>query len=328
MKIGEGDVQMQWLLTSLRVERWREALLWTWTVANMGTLGGSQDHWDNDTRRAIKNLFGFTENDDDVVKIEVHRGERWTLEPGRMQRVFRQAGWEAPKATEFLFSSMDGIMPPLLRSGEDPAQNDRCIIDLNRCFGLFWTREEDVLSSDMMKRLTFQYPECGDCMIMALVTASGTLGLNAFFPPKETTITAPELGPGDAYPKFLPPPHLPLTPTWHEADFSLANILSTTALPGEQVDIRQYCMRLLSRYLYLDAKSVSHFHMMKSAEHARRVFRMIQGDPKVSILGMNDDIESDYDEVRGLMNEWFEMRWPRKAVWERDWDPVKDRYND
>lgn len=122
-----------------------------------------------------------------------------------------------------------------------------------------------------MKRLTFQYPECGDCskslllshypiltitpVIMALVTASGTLGLNAFFPPKETTITAPELGPGDAYPKYLPPPHLPLTPTWHEADYSLPNILSTTALPGEQVDIRQYCMRLLSRYLYLDGES-------------------------------------------------------------------------
>lgn len=92
-------------------------------------------------------------------------------------------------------------------------------------------------------------------VIMALVTASGTLGLNAFFPPKETTITAPELGPGDAYPKYLPPPHLPLTPTWHEADYSLSNILSTTALPGEQVDIRQYCMRLLSRYLYLDGES-------------------------------------------------------------------------
>lgn len=153
------------------------------------------------------------------------------------------------------------------------------MIDLNRCFGVFWTREEDILSTDMMKRLTFQYPECGDCsksflhlsfhfhlhqsllkttlfhlVIMALVTASGTLGLNAFFPPKETTVTAPELAPGDGYPKFLPPPHLPLTPTWHEADFSLANILSTTALPGEQVDIRQYCMRLLSRYLYLDGK--------------------------------------------------------------------------
>lgn len=103
MKIGEGDVQMQWLLTSLRVERWREALLWTWIVANMGTISGSQDRWDDATRTAIKDLFGFTENDTDVVKIEVHRGERWTLEPGRMQKAFEQAGWEAPKATEFLF---------------------------------------------------------------------------------------------------------------------------------------------------------------------------------------------------------------------------------
>lgn len=55
---------------------------------------------------------------------------------------------------------------------------------------------------------------------------------------------------------------------------------------------------------------------------------MIQDNPRVSILGMNDDIESDYDEVKRLMNEWFEMRWPRKAVWEREWDPVKDRYID
>lgn len=106
MKIGEGDVQMQWLLTSLRVERWREALLWTWVVANMGTISGSQDRWDDATRTAIKDMFGFTENDNDVVKIEVHRGERWTLEPGRMQKAFEQAGWEAPKATEFLFCKL------------------------------------------------------------------------------------------------------------------------------------------------------------------------------------------------------------------------------
>lgn len=144
MKIGEGDVQMQWLLTSLRVERWREALLWTWVVANMGTISGSQDRWDDAARTAIKDMFGFTENDTDVVKIEVHRGDRWTLEPGRMQKVFEQAGWEAPKATEFLFckllllyltctccllmiASMDGTMPPLLKHGEDPAQNDRYV---------------------------------------------------------------------------------------------------------------------------------------------------------------------------------------------------------
>jgi len=108
---------------------------------------------------------------------------------------------------------------------------------------------------------------------MALVTASGPLGLSAFLPPKGTTyINRPPKG---AWPKYLPPPHLPMTPTWHEADFSLENVLSVTALPDEEVDLRQYTMRLLSRYLYLSgelthsesklmsARSHHHFHMLK-----------------------------------------------------------------
>jgi 3-O-alpha-D-mannopyranosyl-alpha-D-mannopyranose xylosylphosphotransferase len=108
---------------------------------------------------------------------------------------------------------------------------------------------------------------------MALVTASGPLGLSAFLPPKGTShINRPPQG---AWPKYLPPPHLPLTPTWHEADFSLENVLSITALPDEEVDLRQYTMRLLSRYQYLSgasgssglklnaARSHHHFHMLK-----------------------------------------------------------------
>jgi hypothetical protein len=89
---------------------------------------------------------------------------------------------------------------------------------------------------------------------MALVTASGPLGLSAFFPPAKTTFTNPPLGPRQPFPKYLPPPHLPLTPTWHEADFSLASVLSTTALPGEEVDLRLYTQRLLSRYIYMSGK--------------------------------------------------------------------------
>lgn len=64
--------------------------------------------------------------------------------------------------------------------------------------------------------------------------------------------------------------------------------------------------------------------MMKSAEHAGRVFGMIQSDPRVSILGLNDDIESEYDTVKTIMTGWFQYRWPRKAVWEKGWDPEKD----
>ncbi|WWC68199.1 uncharacterized protein I206_102122 [Kwoniella pini CBS 10737] len=335
MMLGEGDIQMQWLLTSLRVERWREALLWTYVVANLGTLGDSSDTWNDQARNELRDMFGLNENDDDVIKIEVHRGERWTLEPGRMSKVFEQVGWESPKATDFLFSSMDGHMPPILKSGMDPLTNDKCFLDLDRCFGSFWTREEDVPSADMFKRLTFQYPECGDCLIMALVTASGPLGLSAFFPPKGTNFENQE-GEDNKnkydnkhnnkhYSRYLPPPHLPLTPTWHEADFSLETIMSITSLPGEFVDLREFTMKLLSRYQYLSAKSVSHFHMLKSEEHANRVFKMIQENSKVSILGLNDDIEENYEKVKEIMQNWFELRWPKKAVWERDWDPIIDK---
>ena len=54
-------------------------------------------------------------------------------------------------------------MPPLLRPGTSPSKNEKCLIDLDRCFGSFWSRSSDIASSDMFTRLAFQYPDCGDC---------------------------------------------------------------------------------------------------------------------------------------------------------------------
>lgn len=175
LPIGEGNVQMQWLLTALRVERWREALLWTWIVGKVGTapqwqpgqtgqyLGGTVGIWGEEARAEIEELFGLNQEDTDVIKIEIHRGERWTLEEERMNSHFEGAGWEPPKATEFLFSSMDGHMPPILRPSQSPSTNDRCTFDLERCLGSFWSRQEDVTADDMFKRLAFANPSCGDC---------------------------------------------------------------------------------------------------------------------------------------------------------------------
>jgi 3-O-alpha-D-mannopyranosyl-alpha-D-mannopyranose xylosylphosphotransferase len=91
---------------------------------------------------------------------------------------------------------------------------------------------------------------------MALVTASGPLGLSAFFPPKEAVFVNAPLTTGTIYPRYMPPPHLPLTPTWHEADFSLDSVMLITALPDESVNLREYTMKLLSRYLYLSGEYV------------------------------------------------------------------------
>lgn len=172
---GEGSVQMQWLISSLRVERWREALLWTWAVAKVGTapqwqpeetgeiLGGTVGYWGAEARREIQDLFGLEDKDNDVIKIEIHKGERWTLEEDRMKSHFQGAGWEAPKATEFLFSSMDGHLPPIPKPSQARTANDRCTFDLERCLGSFWSRHDNVSADDMFKRLAFANPSCGDC---------------------------------------------------------------------------------------------------------------------------------------------------------------------
>ena len=214
---------------------------------------------------------------------------------------------------------MDGHLPEIKQPGANTDTN-RCEIDLEQCFSsAFWTRHEEVAPEEMFKRFAFQQPKCGDCMIMALVTASGPLGLKTFFPEKGATFLNKPLHPMEArrsYPKYLPPPHLPLTPTWEDADFSLESVLRTTSMPGEEVDLRQWCMRLLSRYQYLSGRSHYQFHMLFNPDQAKNVFNSIDKTPGVSILGMNDDINNRYEVVRGMMGEWFEKRWPLKAYWE------------
>jgi 3-O-alpha-D-mannopyranosyl-alpha-D-mannopyranose xylosylphosphotransferase len=152
-------------------------------------------------------------------------------------------------------------------------------------------------------------------VITALVTASGPLGLSAVFPPATATFTNPET---DNPPHVISAPHLPLEDTWEGIDFSIENVMHTTAQPGEEVDLRHWCMLLLSRYLYVSGSSLVHFHMLRNPDQARKTFDdSLDKNRQVSILGLNDDIDKGYDEVRGLMNKWFNSRWPEPNVWER-----------
>ena len=53
--------------------------------------------------------------------------------------------------------------------------------------------------------------------------------------------------------------------------------------------------------------------------NTRGTLRTIDVSRGTSFLGLNDDIEWDYDTVRRMLGEWFEKKWPRKAAWERGW---------
>ena len=100
--IGQGDVQTLWLTMHLRVERWREALLWSFAVAGMGTIG-EWGMWGRDARDHLRRLFELGEGDEAITQIEVHKGARSTLRDWRMEHHFERAGWEPPKATQMVF---------------------------------------------------------------------------------------------------------------------------------------------------------------------------------------------------------------------------------
>jgi 3-O-alpha-D-mannopyranosyl-alpha-D-mannopyranose xylosylphosphotransferase len=74
-KRGTADLEMAALASWLRIERWREALLWTWVV---GKLGGSDGVWGNEAREELRELFGIgLEQGRNVI---VRKGVRKTVQ--------------------------------------------------------------------------------------------------------------------------------------------------------------------------------------------------------------------------------------------------------
>ena len=90
---GEGDIEMAWLVTHLGIERWREALLWTWAVAK---VGGEEGIWGDGARQEIRDLLHL-ESDDQREIVPVIRGERTTLED------IAEMSGQQPKHTQYRF---------------------------------------------------------------------------------------------------------------------------------------------------------------------------------------------------------------------------------
>lgn len=117
---------------------------------------------------------------------------------------------------------------------EDP---DRvaCTIDVLECFGdeFLSPAEGMVWVEDAFKRIAFEKPQCGDCIISSLLGASGTSGFSAFLPGPSAKLPAKE------------PVALSMVADWKDATFD--------ALGG-----RTRAVQLLQRYSYVLGKFLSH----------------------------------------------------------------------
>lgn len=78
---------------------------------------------------------------------------------------------------------------PSFAEAEEDSLDDRkspCEIVLDECFGdAFMSVTGDVEVSSVMRRVAFERPTCGDCMIVQLIARSGKQGLEAFLPEQE-----------------------------------------------------------------------------------------------------------------------------------------------
>lgn len=94
-KRGEGDIATVPLVQWLRMERWREALLWTWIVGKMGGIDGV---WTEEAKVELKRVLGIWGNSGTVV---VPRKKRATKDEA--PRLVDQVGWKQPKQSWMAF---------------------------------------------------------------------------------------------------------------------------------------------------------------------------------------------------------------------------------
>lgn len=321
-KLGNADPSIMFMLVHFTVERWREALLWSWAVARHGAVN---DAWTPETTaRAWAELGGAP---GEYGVLGVHAGRRATVEPDRVSGNLRASGHKQVDGTVYEFSALDGY--PYLNFDPDTKDKRRgnkwprytraaaeadlpqCTIDYAKCF-VSPAGKPFTTASELFKHVAFREPQCGDCMTLALVRASGELGLEAFLPSGDRVVSPP-LG-NDRSPEYVDPtPHLPLSDRWEDGEFALAEVLRGTT----DTNVRAWTLRLLDRYRFVIGDTPAHFAMLSGPSAFSTMLKHLQKHPDIALLCVNDDVAIDDDKVAAAFQQWARERWSTPAAWER-----------
>lgn len=353
------SVQTVFLGSWYAVERHREALLWTWAVAKWG---GKNRNISSEKKELMwnelaRNLSSSTSFLDVGVPVR---------DPVENIDILKKAKIDVPTSTEYSFSSKDGYAlsyvdsmwswdrprhgyPDLTRGlieqspdtagatgqtrfSRDPNHSSAkaCSIVRSTCFGSAATNET---ASDFFKRIAFEQRDCGDCIITALIGASGNSGIDKFLPSadiKMSSISGSGAGAG--------PPHLPLTSDWLTTDFSMPGAIpKASTRPG--MTLRTWCTRLIQRYSYVLGSVGADFYKVERANKLETeldgVQRKVEEDAGTTEVGstlkgentgplaflcLNDDIKETgelRDRVDNLLSDFFRKMWTSKLSFER-----------
>lgn len=170
-------------------------------------------------------------------------------------------------------------------------------------------------AEEVFKRIAFERPQCGDCLIDALITASGERGLSAFLPSSDITFRPTVLK--ERWSDIGP--ILPLTKQWRNTNFSLSAVI--TSENKNLVNLREWCTSLLGRYVYAIGATPAIFAPVASITQLSHRLAEVQKHPDTALVCINDDI-SDKNALgatrfKEMLERWMNGRWPTKGSWER-----------
>ena len=95
---GENDPSTMFLMVHFVVERWREALLWSWVVAKHGRL---DDGWSKEEADVAWRDLGGLNGSPTFYVSEI---QRESLNPERIKRNLALAGFRDEDPTKYVFS--------------------------------------------------------------------------------------------------------------------------------------------------------------------------------------------------------------------------------
>lgn len=186
-------------------------------------------------------------------------------------------------------ASRDGPLP-----GVGGRKKASCSFNVRTCFGTWFENEDETISaSDMFKRIAFGGDGvCGDCsestllaffsenhrrsdafvssfslVFTALISASGVAGLSAVLPSPDDHLVLPQshipTSPSSNPNLINLQPHMPLTRTWKDTDFSLPSVVALTnpSDPLSAINLRTFSLQLIARYQWVSASTNALFTM-------------------------------------------------------------------
>ncbi|GAA5932899.1 hypothetical protein JCM1841_005189 [Sporobolomyces salmonicolor] len=327
------EVQTMYLYTMYTVEKHREALLWSFLIARSHpSLTGV---YTPSEREALLSSLGYDSSvsPSSLSVAAPHRNSLVSLHDG-----YRTTGLARPKETDLEFTSQDGYAffgldggvagvpaykkgwPSFNSNGVDASSEAEpvCTLNLTTCFGsdfLDIERGGDVSVQEIFRRVAFERPQCGDCVIALLVGRSGEKGLEAFVPPPS------EEGDADDEEEKEPPEvnAVGMSGTkWSEVEFD-------TSLPAQQGSRRRRATSLIHRYAYTIGTSPASFKSIRyggaSLTSGLDALSSPAGtDRRPAFVALNDDVAGTTsrvtEDVDRRMGDWFRTTWPDATRWE------------